>query len=782
MHDPHATRGRPRLLFLRSPAEGLPRFIQAHLDEQLRCLAQFFNVVLAEGDADYDALCDRHRPDLALFESGIYGGGRTIRNVGAHPSVPKLGFLHADAYCVSRSLFLSDMARWQVGTFFTLSLSMAEYLPDLADDLFVWPNFVDPAVCRDYGEAKPIPVLFTGSRASHYPWRHRVHEALAARHPVMTSPHHGWHDARRTAGMVQGEAYARMINAALVAPACGTIANELVRKHFEIPACGTLLLAEPTPALEAAGFRDMENCILADAAAAADKVSEVLADRDRLERMTRAGHDLVHARHTMGQRDQIHQWLQLRAALLPGQRIVQTDPFGPLGLADATSPLRNRHIRASGRDRALLSRAMSALARRDIGEAERCSIAALNYQGDIVEAKLCLALCRLHAGRADQALEMLARSITHLLGGFGAADPDPVEWAWLIAALMCRGDMEAARRRAAQFPHLTHPELDACRAVVSALTGGALAPPAPRGPRRASVHLLPRRDLDGWVEELLEMLHACNQPALAQQLDRARGGEAGTSSQAVLPAPPIGQADVLPLLDRPLPGRLLDAAQANLRRRLRGGGRARRLLRGWVDAARFAGKRRTERAFALLAELGALRHSRKLPFTARVQAADSAFCALRDVAARDGISTVLLITGPQPSPWLDAALQGVARSPAMPVVLRLPLEAAEGEATTPSALREIAGVSGFDLVVLDTDLRGDLDWAEELQEAALIWVGATGRYANHEFLRRLVEDGRHELAMADPVHLGGYALLRRRPVQAARAETAWGMVLLAGGD
>ena len=282
----------------------MPAFIYSHLEQQLNCLSAFFDVTLIQGDCDYAEACDRFRPDLAMFKSGVYAGRRNITSVQSHTNVPKIGFYNGDAYCSSRSTFLSDMDRWGIETYFTLSVSLGEYLPTIAGSLFVWPNFVDPAIYLDYGAPKTVPILFTGSQASHYPWRNRIREALAEHYPLLICPHNGWFSTRDTSRMVHGARYARMINTSWVTPTCGTIANEIVRKHFEIPACNSCLLTEKTSAVVAAGFADMKNCIFADETDVLDKVDYLFRNDGELERITSAGYELVHSRHTYRQRDQ----------------------------------------------------------------------------------------------------------------------------------------------------------------------------------------------------------------------------------------------------------------------------------------------------------------------------------------------------------------------------------------------------------------------------------------------------------------------------------------------
>ncbi len=512
------SRGRkPRLLFLRSPRPELPLFVQRHLREHVACLEQHFDVVLVAGDCDYEAACETHRPDIAMFESGIYGGPRRISRTSKCPEIPKVGFCNSDAYCVSRSAFLSDMERWGVETFFTLSVAMAEYTPEIADRLFVWPNFVDSTLYRDYGLGKHIPVLFTGSQASHYPWRRQVKEALAPHYQSVTTPHGGWADARATGDMVEGRAYAELLNTAWVVPTCGTIAREVVRKHFEIPAARACLVAERTAGLEAAGFVDMENAVFAEPDDVVEKLRFLFANPEELRRITDAGFDLVHSHHTMAQRDQLLQWLTLHESARPGERIVQSGPFQALRLVPASDKAVNSHVVSRGLDRRPLCDGERLLTLGRYAEARGMFVRCLAYHF-MPEPLLGLARCELYLGRAAAAIELLAEPIDRTFWGHFAVDPDPVEWAFLIRALLCLGDVRGAARLGEQFSHLAHAELVRIRHVTSALAGRKAEPSIHDDDSwraRPSVHRLPEVGDAEWTDDLCTMLRACGQDRFA---------------------------------------------------------------------------------------------------------------------------------------------------------------------------------------------------------------------------------------------------------------------------
>src|ERR1035438_8355915 len=104
--DVAVTERKPRLLFFQfeySPK--LPEFLLIHKREHAACLSQFFEVTVVDTDCDYQEVCERYQADLALFESGVPNPAcrrPKIRNTHTHPTIPKLGFLHADGLCCAR--------------------------------------------------------------------------------------------------------------------------------------------------------------------------------------------------------------------------------------------------------------------------------------------------------------------------------------------------------------------------------------------------------------------------------------------------------------------------------------------------------------------------------------------------------------------------------------------------------------------------------------------------------------------------------------------------------
>lgn len=521
----HSITSKPRLVFFQYKYDSsLPPFLLMHAREHANCLSQCFEVTVIDEDCDYQEICERYQPDIAVFESGVpFASCRQprIANTRLHSQVLKVGLLNADAFGEGRAGFLSDMDHWGIETFFAIATTAAEHNPEIADNLFIWPNSVDTALYRDYGQSKNIPVLFSGNKNTLYPWRQQIVRLVSRSYPALICPHPGYSPLKAAPQLLIGEAYARMLNASYFAPACGTVVREVIRKHFEIPACRACLVTQRSAGLEAAGFVDMENCVFAEGADVLDKLAFLFAHPQRLQAITDAGYQLVHSRHTNKQRDQILQWFMLRKTLAGQARIVQPNPFGPLAVVHDKVSTANTRPPASGSLLALLREGDEMLWKGEYSGAEMLYLKCVNYYRWMPEPQLRLALCNLYKGNAKSALSWITKPIQCTLAEYKATDPDPVEWACLIITLLCLGRTKDALERAGQFPWLHHSELDRIRVVLGSITNSAEVANVNHNWKqcqRRSIHGLPSRDFREWTDQLSRMLVACGQRDLAQKI------------------------------------------------------------------------------------------------------------------------------------------------------------------------------------------------------------------------------------------------------------------------
>lgn len=527
-----STGPKPKLVFFQwdhTPNAGAAKFLLLHMQDHVKCLSQSFDVTVVNEDCDFAEVCDRIRPDIALFESGYrtHGSRRIdIRNVRADSSIPKIGLHNGDPWCDRRAGFLSDMEHWGIDTFFAICTMTPTYTPAAADHFFAWPNFIDPTIFHDYRIDKTVPVMLAGQSYCLYPWRQKVYPLLAGNYPSLICPQFKY-ESRAAQRMFVGEAYARALNASKVVPTCGTMGKEVVRKHFEIPAAMSCLLTERTPGLEMAGFVDGENCIFVDGEDVLDRLDHLFSHPEELERITRAGHDLVHARHTLAHRPQMREWYELSRQLRPGQRVVQENPFEPLRIADAAhAPQRPLAITAL--DRLDITQGDAALSRGDVVAARGHYDKALTYVTYLPEARLRLAICDLLEGKAQAALDRASDLVGTTTVDYGAADPDPAEWAFVLVSMICLGRLADAERLVGWYPALKGGELGYVRAALDRLAGRPVTAPDEAPFTRASVHALPHLGFSEWLERLANFAAAAGQDEIARALrERAApvGGE-----------------------------------------------------------------------------------------------------------------------------------------------------------------------------------------------------------------------------------------------------------------
>ena len=83
---------------------------------------------------------------------------------------------------------------------------------------------------------------------------------------------------------------------------CGSGLEMPIRKFFEIPAVGCLLVCRSFRGFEAAGFRDGVNCVIAEPDDLAEVQFELSAQSERYEAVARAGQSLILERHSVESR------------------------------------------------------------------------------------------------------------------------------------------------------------------------------------------------------------------------------------------------------------------------------------------------------------------------------------------------------------------------------------------------------------------------------------------------------------------------------------------------
>lgn len=782
--DASQATNKPKLVFFQFKYDtNLPAFLLAHKAEHVTCLAQFFDVVVVNRDCDYQQICEEHQPELVLFESGVNHPTcqrLQISNIRSCAQIPKAGLHHGDAFCNARSGFLSDMDHWGIDTFFAISTTAAEHTPEIADQLLVWPVFVNSQTFHDYGGRKSIPVLITGNRNELYPWRKSITKRIAKHFPSLNCPHPGYQPNQAPLYPLVGEEYARTINASWFVPACGTVAREVVRKHFEVPASKACLIAEESASLKAAGFIDMTNCVFADERNVVDKLDYLFRHRDQLTQIIEAGHQLVRSRHTLEHRDQIYQWFRLSQSLQPGERIVQTGPFEPLRVVQSTSDLRTSHVHSNGLHLRLLREGDQKFSEGKYDEAASRYLRCASYMPWMPEPKLRMALCELQQGHALRAQSWIEGPIQFSLRVYRAVDPDPVEWAYYVVSWLCLGNVEMAAKLAEEFAWLRHPELDHVRWATSVLKNRGLATASPAngfGNRRLSIHQLPVQSREQWLGQLCSMLKACRQFGFAEILAQRHshrspvGGETGRNANtARTPQATNGNSDSSGRGPGLAPGPYKDVARNHNQffAGLRGAAKARirpvlHRLEGWFGYF--------------------------LPYHLSSSRNDACFEAIQESLREGDFHSALLVGAAPGKGCTEALIAGAMENGDRPSAFcvsqgtrgagysslvrwyelesRVPVSLADQLGGLVKQIAKENGIEWFDVVVVDAsaftqeaDILRPLE--AELHAARVVFLHGINNVASHRVYDGLLRDPNYILADQNPMLRDGYAIFERQ--------------------
>jgi len=744
----------------------LPAFLIRHAQEHVRCLAEFFNVIVVNYDGDFLEICDKYEPDMVLVEGGVpFATCRRphIRNKRACATVPKAGFLNADAFGEGRAAFLSDMEEWGITTAFAIATAVPEYNPRLIRNLFIWPNFVDSDTYRDYGQWKSIPVLFTGNKNALYPWRRRILRLVSAHYPSLISPHPGYEPRKSMGQILTGEAYARQLNSSWVVPACGTIAKEVVRKHFEIPACRACLVTERTPMLESAGFVDMQNCVFADHRDILDKLAYLFERPGEFQALIDRGFELVHSRHTMKHRNQVLQWLTLLQEVKPGENIVQTTPFEPLMIASNVPSQRRDSISIH---LSLIEQGDRKLQRGDYEGAYQLYLQCLHYYRFMPEPLLRLAICSLNRGNASEALEWVSKPLRVTLEDCRAKVPDPVEWTYLIVCHLCFGNLKEAVRLASDFPEVRYAELDYTRWIVALLSsteGNKTLPVRVETNSHISLHELPGRTPDQWVEHVCTLLTACGRTQFSRTLMTRLGG-AVPPMQRGTRARRIGRTKVF--CKRALTSGAFSNSQLTVR--------LRRLMKSTLHTL--------ERKYGYF-----------LPHQVSCSRTDELYEIIQQACSDDDVQAVLVIGANPQQRCTQAALAGARENTRQPQVycfapdwlklrpthsttpqdqiqwLRLTSVMSHSFETAITQIRTGTSMHSFDVVIIDgSELRYSSNYSRqtemirrELKSARLAIIDDINHDVSCEYYAELLEDPTFLLIDHNPGLRGGFAAFER---------------------
>ena len=383
-----------------------------------------------------------------------------------------------------------------------------------------------------------------------------------------------------------------------------------------------------------------------------------------------------------------------------------------------------------------------------------------------------MTLCDLYRGKPELAMRWVSDPIQDTLGTHRAAEPDPVEWAYLIVALLCLGRRGDAAARGSQFQALRHPELDRVRTVIQML-GCEMdyGSPSEGPPRyRPSLHQLPERPMEAWLNELCKMLKACRQDRMVERLARS----AATGRAAAPAVTPDGT------VTRGLSNsRRSDSAGSRVGPRTRlSVWRVDRMARvsALYARARAALKRHLKKvALRLLGRVEA-RVGYFLPYRWSTARNDECVSTVHSLLREEDIESGLLIGAAAGQENTQAFLAGMSENQNKPFVvcanmatrrfIKLQRKLANRSSVQCRCLSSENGwredwPDKFDAIVVDgSEINSDIE-LDRTQGARLIVLDDINTVPAYQICQTLLSNREYTLLAYNPSHRGGYAIFKR---------------------
>lgn len=466
---------KPKLLIFRLPKSIVP--VNNHhvfFYKMDQCYSVNFDLEIIDEKCNYKETIDKVKPDIVLFQF-IEGYDQDFPIYDYEDNlIPRVAVALQDPSSTYRSQTFRLMEKYSINDVFFISVEQGENFPEIKDQIFYLPHFIDATKNADYKMHKFNPVLMVGlfeSSRKFYEWRSLVRKPVINNFPALYFRHPGYNPKVIIPEplRVHGEKYFKVLSSSWVALTCGAYKKSLGMKHLEIPAAGTCLVCEPSKTVELHGFKDMESCVFAEPDEIVDKLYYLFENPDIMQGIIDKGYELVHSMHTHKHRPQIWQWYNLMKTKKPNQKIIQPSLFGDLELVDVDSPRETFHIEGYATDIKDITSADGLIARKKYVKAEKKAkeVAALGEY--IHDAKLRLYLIHMLNGRKEYGFKYLKTIVEFGLGA--NTMPDPVNFALFIIHMLSTNQFEKAAVYAQMGITRRRPELDFIRLLAFSQAG-----------------------------------------------------------------------------------------------------------------------------------------------------------------------------------------------------------------------------------------------------------------------------------------------------------------------
>ncbi len=495
--------------------------LRLNQDEWLETMSVLTDLTLVTEDFDMQELCDRLKPDFIIYEAaGLFPAPLEITHPRAHPEIPRFGFQMQDPHDTVRVFFLRQMEKLGSRYMFThLTEAAVRQSPELDGHMYSVSLIFDEELFRDYGLPKDIPVsIFGGALApTFYHWRAEIVRTIAEFFPTLIYTHPGYESPiPRSRFPISGVPFAQMINRSHFSLADSTRLDYLVRKHLEVPAARSVLIAPDAEVLKPYGFRDMENCILGSGMALYQKMADVANDPALYERICQNGYDLVTRRFGRKNWTYFLDFYECVRTLKPGEVVQQQGMLGPFKNVpgDVYTPAITGTVPDSEFTLYMKKAQDILLANGSVDEAYALLKVPAQWLAHMTEPLKLIGVVALLKGQPQQAKSLFMTHYETRKDRNGVYDYDPVEISWLSLTGALLGDselLELTRRESAAMRHVSLRRVEWLGKVLA--SGGDMSSPpdsvkAPAPDDQLSIHWMGQPPLELWIGLIRRILAA----------------------------------------------------------------------------------------------------------------------------------------------------------------------------------------------------------------------------------------------------------------------------------
>lgn len=330
----------PNLLFIsqsKQRLEDAPHLLGGLVTPFIKALNLKFNVTIESTLQRIQNVLSTHSFNMILIDAGHERNPNELPNpelLRQYSSDIPIGYYMAmDCHSIRTHENIRYLDTLQPDAIFSHDLFHYTYPKRHINKHFFWLNTYDPNIYKDYGLEKDILCGFYGDgffTRNTYPWRRKIAARVFPEFPSYHLP--------RPVGLrnhgIAGVEYAKVLNRTKLAFACPSLKDLPVRKIFEIPASGSVVMLPKSTNLEAVGFRDKENCFFVDEMNVLQTIRFVIDNPEKYEEIRQNGMAFVSQNHSYHSRSLIYDWFNLHLKKNHQQRIIQTDMLGSLTLAN----------------------------------------------------------------------------------------------------------------------------------------------------------------------------------------------------------------------------------------------------------------------------------------------------------------------------------------------------------------------------------------------------------------------------------------------------------------